>query len=270
MKKSQSIVMLLILVLAIIIVISFIYIININLNDNSTSDSISSSNYKLSDDEINSLISLVNIYDNYLITFDGTKNIKEMSNLDKINFIDRLPNSIKKDLELDFNEGVSLKQIEKILKKYFGNDTIFEPVNSECYLGDGEYLIYDSNTKMYKANNDYHAHSAYMAPSIVNYYQEGKRIVNNDKLIYIISLKKAFAWSNSSIYYGSYKDLLNSTNKIVNLYDKYGDYNSDDINLLLSDYIDNFNSYTYVFETKDSLFNSYLVELSNSNIKKDF
>ena len=104
MKKSQSIVMLLILVLAIIIVISFIYIININLNDNSTSDSISSSNYKLSDDEINSLISLVNIYDNYLITFDGTKNIKEMSNLDKINFIDRLPNSIKKDLELDFNE----------------------------------------------------------------------------------------------------------------------------------------------------------------------
>lgn len=260
MNNKKIVGMTLISVLTLIIVASLIFAININF-DKKEKETFNSDSSNLTDKEITSLISLIDIYDNYLITFDGDKEIDSLSNLDKINFIDRLDFNTKKELNLDFDTGVSLKKVEEVLKKYFGKDTSFSPVNSTCYLEDGDYLIYDPNTKMYKANNNYHAHGAYTPPSIINYYVEGKRLVDNDKLVYTITLKKAFAWPNTSNYYGTYTDLLNGTSLVVDLYDKYGEYDQNDISKLLEAYKDSFASYTYVFETKDSINNSYLTEL---------
>lgn len=262
MENDKRVGMLFITIITLIIVVSIIFIININLK-NESKESLNEDSSSLSTKEIASLLELVNIYDSYIITFDGNKDLGTLTNKEKINFIDRLPIKVKNDLNLDFNTGVSLDRVETILKKYFGPKTTFNPVNSTCFLDDGDYLIYNSSTKMYKANTGYHAHSAYTPLSIENYYVEGKRRVEADKLIYSITLKKAFAYPNTSAFYGNYTDLLNNRKLVIDIYDEYKDYEISDINSLIEPFKEDLTSYTYIFETKDSIDNSYLIELVN-------
>ena len=269
MENVRRVGMLFIALITLIIVASIIFIVNINLKEESI-ETFNEDSSSLSTKEVASLLELVNIYDSYIITFDGTKDLSTLSSKEKINFIDRLPIDVKNELNLDFNTGVSLKEVESTLKKYFGPKTTFNPVNSTCFLDDGDYLIYDSTTKMYKADNNYHAHSAYTPLSIENYYIEGERRVEGDKLIYSITLKKAFAYPNTSSYFSSYTDLVNNKNLVVDLYEEYNDYESSDINKLIEPYKDELTSYTYIFETRDSIDNSYLIELANLNSQSEF
>ena len=269
MENVRRVGMLFIALITLIIVASIIFIVNINLKE-SSKETFSEDSSSISTEEVASLLELVNIYDSYIITFDGTKDLSTLSSKEKINFIDRLPIDVKNELNLDFNTGVSLKEVESTLKKYFGPKTTFNPVNSTCFLDDGDYLIYDSNTKMYKADNNYHAHSAYTPLSIENYYIEGERRVEGDKLIYSITLKKAFAYPNTSAYFSNYTDLVNNRNLVVDLYEEYNDYEDSDINGLIEPYKDELTSYTYIFETRDSIDNSYLIELANLNSQSEF
>ena len=269
MENVRRVGMLFIALITLIIVASIIFIVNINLKEESI-ETFNEDSSSLSTKEVASLLELVNIYDSYIITFDGTKDLSTLSSKEKINFIDRLPIDVKNELNLDFNTGVSLKEVESTLKKYFGPKTTFNPVNSTCFLDDGDYLIYDSTTKMYKADNNYHAHSAYTPLSIENYYIEGERRVEGDKLIYSVTLKKAFAYPNTSAYFGSHTDLVNNRNLVVDLYEEYNDYESSDINKLIEPYKDELTSYTYIFETRDSIDNSYLIELANLNSQSEF
>ena len=269
MENVRRVGMLFIALITLIIVASIIFIVNINLKEESK-ETFNEDSSSLSTEEVASLLELVEIYDSYIITFDGTKDLSTLSSKEKINFIDRLPIDVKNELNLDFNTGVSLKEVESTLKKYFGPKTTFNPVNSTCFLDDGDYLIYDSNTKMYKADNNYHAHSAYTPLSIENYYIEGERRVEGDKLIYSITLKKAFAYPNTSAYFSNYTDLVNNRNLVVDLYEEYNDYEDSDINKLIEPYKDELTSYTYIFETRDSIDNSYLIELANINSQSEF
>ena len=269
MENVRRVGMLFIALITLIIVASIIFIVNINLKDES-SETFNEDSSSLSTKEVASLLELVDIYDSYIITFDGTKDLDTLTDKEKINFIDRLPIEVKNDLDLDFNTGVSLDRVKRVLKKYFGPKTTFNPVNSTCFLDDGDYLIYDSNTNMYKADNDYHAHSGYTPLSIENYYVEGERRVEGDKLIYSITLKKAFAYPNTSLYFGSYNDLVDNKNLVVDLYEEDNDYEDSDINNLIEPYKDELTSYTYIFETKDSIDNSYLIELANLNRGSEF
>ncbi len=269
MENARRVGMLFIALITLIIVASIIFIVNINLKGESR-ETFNEDSSSLSTKEVASLLELVNIYDSYIITFDGTKDLSTLTDKEKINFIDRLPIDVKNDLNLNFDAGVSLDKVKRVLKKYFGPKTAFNPVNSTCFLDDGDYLIYDSTTNMYKADNDYHAHSAYTPLSIENYYVEGKRIVDGDKLIYSITLKKAFAYPNTSSYFGSYTDLVNNKNLVVDLYEDDNDYESSDINTLIEPYKDKLTSYTYIFETKDSIENSYLIELAKLNRGSEF
>ena len=258
MENVRRVGMLFIALITLIIVASIIFIVNINLKEESK-EIFNEDSSSLSTEEVASLLELVNIYDSYIITFDGTKDLSSLSDKENINFIDRLPIDVKNELNLDFNTGVSLKEVESTLKKYFGPKTTFNPVNSTCFLDDGDYLIYDSTTKMYKADNNYHAHSAYTPLSIENYYIEGERRVEGDKLIYSITLKKAFAYPDTSSYFSNYTNLVNNRNLVVDLYEEYNDYESSDINKLIEPYKDELTSYTYIFETIDSIDNSYLI-----------
>ena len=264
MEKVRRIIMIIVFVLTVFLTVSIIYLIIDSIN-NSEETNNKETTYKLTSEEKESLLELVDTYDRYLITLDGSKEIENLTDKDKINFIDRMSQKEKDEFELDFNKGVKLEKIEEVLKKYFGPKVTFHPVNSTCFLEDGDFLIYDTINKIYKSNNEYHAHSAYIPPSIVNYYVDGKRIVDNDKLIYVVTLKKAFAWPNTSIYYGNYTDLANGENKIVDLYEINENYEESDITSFLEDYKSNLSSYTYVFETSDSISNSYIVNLTKLN-----
>lgn len=264
MEKVRRTVMVIVFILTVFLITSIIYLIIDNIN-NSNEIKNEEITYKLTSEEKEKLLELVETYDRYLITLDGSKDIKDLTDKDKINFIDRMSIEEKEKLNLDFNKGVKLEKIEKVLKKYFGKEVTFHPVNSTCFLDDGDFLIYDTVNKIYKSNNEYHAHSSYIPPSIVNYYVDGKRIVENDKLIYVITLKKAFAWPNTSIYYGNYTDLANNENKIVDLYEINENYEEGDITSFLEKYKSSLSSYTYVFETSDSLNNSYIINLTKIN-----
>ena len=75
MENVKRVGMLFIALITLIIVTSIIFIVNINLKDNN-SKSLNEDSKTLSTKEITSLLKLVNIYDSYIITFDGTKDIK--------------------------------------------------------------------------------------------------------------------------------------------------------------------------------------------------
>ena len=83
-------------------------------------------------------------------------------------------------------------------------------------------------------------------------------------------MKKAFAYPNTSEYFGSYTDLVNNRNLVVDLYEEYNNYEIEDINKLIEPYKDELTSYTYIFETRDSIDNSYLIELANINSQSEF
>ena len=119
MENVRRVGMLFIALITLIIVASIIFIVNINLKEESK-EIFNEDSSSLSTEEVTSLLELVNIYDSYIITFDGTKDLSTLSSKEKINFIDRLPIDVKNELNLDFNRGVSLKQVESTLKKYFG------------------------------------------------------------------------------------------------------------------------------------------------------
>ena len=97
-------------------------------------------------------MSLVNIYDNYIITFDGTKDINRLTDKEKINFIDRLPITEKNKLGLDFNTGVSLDKVRDI-------DVLMEKGDYYMHLLDNYVLYplqYESQSlskNMQKVNN---------------------------------------------------------------------------------------------------------------------
>ena len=96
--------MLFIALITLIIVASIIFIVNINLKGESR-ETFNEDSSSLSNKEVTSLLELVNIYDSYIITFDGTKDLSTLTDKEKINFIDRLPIDVKNDLNLDFDAG---------------------------------------------------------------------------------------------------------------------------------------------------------------------
>ena len=57
---------------------------------------------------------------------------------------------------------------------------------------------------------------------------------------------------------------------MVDLYEEYNNYEIEDINKLIEPYKDELTSYTYIFETRDSIDNSYLIELANLNSQREF
>ena len=94
MENVRRVGMLFIALITLIIVASIIFIVNINLKDESI-ETYNEDSSSLSTKEVASLLELVNIYDSYIITFDGTKDLSTLSDKEKINFIDRLPIDVK-------------------------------------------------------------------------------------------------------------------------------------------------------------------------------
>lgn len=276
MKKKEYFIMIGMVVLMIVIVSIIIVISTKKLSDETkrkveqkVEESIpvkeKESVVSLSQVEQEKLLEAIKVYDSYLISFDGKKEISKLSDKDKITFIAQLPFEKQKEFGLDFESGVSLEKIIEILHHYFGEDISFQPVNYPCFLGDGNYLIYDPDTKFYKSDSITHAHSAYIPHQVFSFYVDGKKYVNEDYITYKISVRKAFSEANSTSFYGNYHDVENKKNKIVDLFTLYGEkaYTSMD-DLIRKQYEKQkglFTEYVYEFQTKTDVDSVYLVEL---------
>ncbi len=211
------------------------------------------------------LLDKLAIYDDYFVTFDGQKKIEDLTDVEKITFIDRLPIEVQQEKGLDFEAGVPLETIQELLREYFGPDITFNPVNCPCFLGDGDYLIYDATTRTYYADTDGHGHGGYEPYQVHNFYVDGVKTSNENSITYTLTIKKAFAAPNTSSYYSSYTDALEKNNLLFDLYTLYGEKAYTDTSRLLSvQYEKNkglFPGYVYTFTTNSTAEEAYLVNL---------
>ena len=118
---------------------------------------------------------------------------------------------------------------------------------------------------MYYADTVTHAHGAYIPHQVFSFYVDAKKCVSADYITYKISVKKAFAEANSTSFYGTYFDVENKVNKIVDLFTLYGEKVYTNMEELLKiqyeKYKGLFKTYTYEFQTKKDVDSSYLIDV---------
>lgn len=221
----------------------------------------------LTSEEQNNIVDKIKEYDNYFISFDGTKNPLEMTDQEKFEFY--LKNNYGK-----FKTGVSSKEIEGYLQKEFGSKITFNPIDEYlCEIDNLPLITYDKNNDLYKADYSEHAHDGGSTTSIYNYYVSGVKKKDN-KTTYTVKVRKMFSnfVAVGAIYefYGSYTDALNDKNKVFNLFDIYGETAIDGSDEEFKQKLDTqyeknkgmFKIYTYTFETNSNIENSFLVSLT--------
>lgn len=221
----------------------------------------------LTSEEQNNIVDKIKEYDNYFISFDGTKNPLEMTDREKFEFY--LKNNYRK-----FKTGVSSKEIEGYLQKEFGSKITFNPIDEYlCEIDNLPLITYDKNNDLYKADYSEHAHDGGSTTSIYNYYVSGVKKKDN-KTTYTVKVRKMFSnfVAVGAIYefYGSYTDALNDKNKVFNLFDIYGETAIDGSDEEFKQKLDTqyeknkgmFKIYTYTFETDSNIENSFLVSLT--------
>lgn len=221
----------------------------------------------LTSEEQNNIVDKIKEYDNYFISFDGTKNPLEMTDQEKFEFY--LKNNYGK-----FKTGVSSKEIEGYLQKEFGSKITFNPIYEYlCEIDNLPLITYDKNNDLYKADYSEHAHDGGSTTSIYNYYVSGVKKKDN-KTTYTVKVRKMFSnfVTVGAIYefYGSYTDALNDKNKVFNLFDIYGETVIDGSDEEFKQKLDTqyeknkgmFKIYTYTFETGSNIENSFLVSLT--------
>ena len=236
-------------------------------NNTKKEDKVEIKEETLTSEEKNSIIDKIKEYDNYFISFDGTKNPLEMTDQEKFEFY--LKNNYGK-----FKTGVSSKEIEEYLQKEFGSKITFNPIDEYlCEIDNLPLITYDKNNDLYKADYSEHGHDGGSTTSIYNYYVSGVKKKDN-KITYTIKVRKMFSnFVNVGVvykFYGSYTDALNDKNKVFNLFDIYGNTaldGSDEefrkkLDTQYEKYKGMFKIYTYTFETDSNIENSYLISLT--------
>lgn len=261
-------IIILILVVLLVLVIGMKSLSKTTTNDNNTKkeDKVEIKEETLTSEEKNSIVNKIKEYDNYFISFDGTKNPLEMTNQEKFEFY--LKNNYGK-----FKTGVSSKEIEEYLQKEFGSKITFNPINEYlCEIDNLPLITYDKNNDLYKADYSEHGHDGGSTTSIYNYYVSGVKKKDN-KTTYTVKVRKMFSnFVNVGVvykFYGSYTDALNDKNKVFNLFDIYGNTaldGSDEefrkkLDTQYEKYKGMFKIYTYTFETDSNIENSYLISL---------
>ncbi len=221
----------------------------------------------LTSEEQNNIVDKIKEYDNYFISFDGTKNPLEMTDQEKFEFY--LKNNYGK-----FKTGVSSKEIEGYLQKEFGSKITFNPIDEYlCEIDNLPLITYDKNNDLYKSDYSEHDNDGGSTTSIYNYYVSGVKKKDN-KTTYTVKVRKMFSnfVAVGAIYefYGSYTDALNDKNKVFNLFDIYGETAIDGSDEEFKQKLDTqyeknkgmFKIYTYTFETDSNIENSFLVSLT--------
>lgn len=272
-KKDKVIMLLTIIILILVVLLALVIGMKslsktTTTNDNNTKkeDKVEIKEETLTSEEKNSIVNKIKEYDNYFISFDGTKNPLEMTNQEKFEFY--LKNNYGK-----FKTGVSSKEIEEYLQKEFGSKITFNPINEYlCEIDNLPLITYDKNNDLYKADYSEHGHDGGSTTSIYNYYVSGVKKKDN-KITYTVKVRKMFSnFVNVGVvykFYGSYTDALNDKNKVFNLFDIYGNTaldGSDEefrkkLDTQYEKYKGMFKIYTYTFETDSNIENSYLISL---------
>ena len=271
-KKDKVIMLLTIIILILVVLLALVIGMKslsktTTTNDNNTKkeDKVEIKEETLTSEEKNSIVNKIKEYDNYFISFDGTKNPLEMTDQEKFEFY--LKNNYGK-----FKTGVSSKEIEEYLQKEFDSKITFNPIDEYlCEIDNLPLITYDKNNDLYKADYSEHGHDGDYISKIFSYYVDGVKKVDKTTT-YKIRVRKAFSNYVTvgliTSFYGSYTDAVNRKNEVFDLYKIYGDENMSNEDLekkvktQYEKYKGMFKIYTYTFETDSNIENSYLISLT--------
>ena len=263
-------IIILILVIGLVLVISMKNLSSINTKDKDVTEENKKESETVTEhltaDDQTILLDKIKLYDNYFITFEGTKSPQDMTDTEKFTFY--LKNNYEK-----FQNGVSSVEILSYLKESFGASTTFTPIaNYLCPVDNLPLIIYDKEKALYKVDYSEHGHDGDYLSKIFSYYVDGVKTTKNNKTTYKIRVRKAFSNYITigifSSFYGNYTDAKNGKNEVFDIYKIYGNENLSDeelsskVKTQYEKYKGMFSIYTYVFETDSDIENSYLISLT--------
>lgn len=263
-------IIILILVIGLVLVISMKNLSSINTKDKDVTEENKKESETVTEpltaDNQTILLDKIKLYDNYFITFEGTKFPQDMTDTEKFTFY--LKNNYEK-----FQNGVSSVEILNYLKESFGASTTFTPIaNYLCPVDNLPLIIYDKEKDLYKVDYSEHGHDGDYLSKIFSYYVDGVKTTKNNKTTYKIRVRKAFSNYITigifSSFYGNYTDAKNGKNEVFDIYKIYGNENLSDeelsskVKTQYEKYKGMFSIYTYVFETDSDIENSYLISLT--------
>ena len=214
------------------------------------------------------LLSQIEAYDFYFITFDGKKQPTEMTNQEKFEFVIKLGEERLNVFGIDVTKQISAGKVLEVLNHYFGPTITFEPETYLCPIDHLPYFVYDQSTKTFMREIDEHGHGI-PTFTVKSFDVTSSKIENSQKTTYTVSLKKVF----SNIYqqgvptsfYKSYQDANNQINEIFTGFDPFASSLDDFIKTNYNQNKEDFLTYTYTFETTATFDKAYLVNLVQSS-----
>ncbi len=225
----------------------------------------------LTEEEKERFLSLIKIYDDSFIQYDGTKDPKDLTTQEKLDFVYKLNNTERLEWNIDWSKPVSISRINAVLEAYFGpNGTLTDFSDYNCPIDNLPLLVYDDITESYSLDTEEHGHGGFSYSLIENYYIEGEKEEN----IYTIKVKKVFSnlLSDSSAmattYYKTYQDATLRQDPVFDLYALYGENafidQEEKVNRQYQKNKDLFPIYTYQFQEEEG--SLYLIKLELEQI----
>ena len=225
----------------------------------------------LTEEEKERFLSLIKIYDDSFIQYDGTKDPKDLTTQEKLDFVYKLNNTERLEWNIDWSKSVSISRINAVLEAYFGpNGTLTDFSDYNCPIDNLPLLVYDDITESYSLDTEEHGHGGFSYSLIENYYIEGEKEEN----IYTIKVKKVFSnlLSDSSAmattYYKTYQDATLRQDPVFDLYALYGENafidQEEKVNRQYQKNKDLFPIYTYQFQEEEG--SLYLIKLELEQI----
>ena len=225
----------------------------------------------LTEEEKERFLSLIKIYDDSFIQYDGTKDPKDLTTQEKLDFVYKLNNTERLEWNIDWSKSVSISRINAVLEAYFGpNGTLTDFSDYNCPIDNLPLLVYDDITESYSLDTEEHGHGGFSYSSIKNYYIEGEKEEN----IYTIKVKKVFSnlLSDSSAmattYYKTYQDATLRQDPVFDLYALYGENafidQEEKVNRQYQKNKNLFPIYTYQFQEEEG--SLYLIKLELEQI----
>ena len=176
----------------------------------------------LTDADVSSIISQLDVYNSYFSGNYPINNVSELSNQSILEFASRNVTMT--------NSSFTSSDVDKVVKKYFGNDFKYTNEDINCFVGDGVLYRYDSATGKYAFATDVnHGHGGGGSYRTKTYFQDGTYDKNND--IYTLNVKVLYGPNAGDTYgpvdsfYSNAKDAMEYKNELykINVDDISGD-----------------------------------------------
>ena len=211
---------------------------------------------KIKDEEVEQVMKQINAYNTFL---SNDYPITEISKIDNQKILKFAYMTIE-----NANTTFTEKQVDKVIKEYFGNEFKYKNEDINCFLNDGVLYKYDENTGIYTFYG-IHGHGGSSIERGKSYYIDGE--YDKDKNEYKVKVKILYGPPAGDTYgpIDTFYKEPNSKDKIyeidINTLENFNDEKYDDVYKEVKDKLP---ITTFIFK-KDSEGNTGLIKVEKEN-----